>query len=44
MPALGYFYTLTIEEESSLATVLILFLIFGKEFSVISVINAIISY
>lgn len=45
MPALGYFYTLTVEEESSLATVLlILFVIFGKGFQVTSVIGATVSY
>ena len=43
MLALGYFYTLTIGEESSLPTVLILFVIFGKGFQLISIIDAIIS-
>ena len=44
LPALGYFYTLTIEEESSLATVPILFVISGKGFQVISIIDAIVSF
>ena len=42
-PTLGYFYTLTIEDESSLTTVLILFVISGKGLQVISTEEAIIS-